>query len=170
MTETELFRLLNESKIPFNFEIEADNLRVLKGTVTIEFSDLAAFIDEYFLPRPLFEDGTPVKVGDRFLLCGRNSMRVTDFHVQDDGSFGINGFHHNQYQRVKKPEEKPDSWEQLEKDEKKNHTEYWGCKDDDEKPCFECEHGLLKSGKSCTTNKYIDLYLRAKELAKGDSE
>ena len=170
MTGKELFRLLNESKIPFNFEVEADSRSFLKGTVTIEFSGLAAFIDEYFLPRPLFEDGTPVKVGDRFLLCGRNSMKVTDFYVLDDGSFSINGFQYNKYQRVVKPEEKPDSWEQLEKDEKKNHAEYWGCKDEDEKLCFECEHGLFKSGKSCTTNKYIDLLRRAKELAKGDSE
>ena len=164
MTRTELFTLLRESKINFGFDVRYGE------RVEISLKDLTTFIDDYFLPRPLFEDGTPVKVGDRFLLCGRNSMKVTWFYVLDDGSFCINGFQYNKHQRVMKPEEKPDSWEQIETDEKKDITEYWGCEGKDDKYCFECEHGLMKTRNSCRTNKYIDLLRRAKELAKGDSE
>ena len=164
MTGTELFTLLRESKINFGFDVRYGE------RVEISLKDLTTFIDEYFLPRPLFEDGTPVKVGDRFLLCGRNSMKVTVFYVIDNGSFSINGFQYNKHQRVMKPEEKPDSWEQIEADEKKDITEYWGCEDKDDKHCFECEHGLMKTRNSCRTNKYIDLFRRAKELAKGDSK
>lgn len=164
MTGTDLFTLLRESKINFGFDVRYGE------RVEISLKDLTTFIDEYFLPRPLFEDGTPVKVGDRFLLCGRNSMKVTGFYVIDNGSFSINGFQYNKHQRVMKPEEKPDSWEQIEADEKKDITEYWGCEDKDDKHCFECEHGLMKTRNSCRTNKYIDLFRRAKELAKGDSE
>ena len=170
MTGTELFTLIKKAKVYFEYYASKREDFPQGGWVTFNLNDLAAFIDEYFLPRPLFEDGTPVKVGDRFLLCGRNSMKVTCFYVLDDGSFSINGFQYDQDQRVMKPEKKPDSWEQIEADEKKDIAEYWGCKGKDEKPCYECEHGLLESGKSCTTNKYIDLFRRAKELAKGDSK
>lgn len=97
-------------------------------------------------------------------------MKVTVFYVIDNGSFSINGFQYNKHQRVMKPEEKPDSWEQIEADEKKDSVEYWGCEDDDEKICCECEHGLVKTRSSCTTNKYIDLLRRAKALAGFDDE
>lgn len=158
MTREELFRLLSESEIPFNFEAEADISRVLKETVTIELSDLATFIGNYFLPCPLFEDGTPVKVGDRFLLYGRNSMKVTCFYVLDDGSFSINGFQYNKYQRVMKPEEKPDSWEQLEEDSKLGSRHY-------------CDRRkIIREGRDSLLLQKQDIIRRAKELAKGDSE
>ena len=224
MTGTDLFTLLKESKINFGFDVRYGE------RVEISLKDLTTFIDEYFLPRPLFEDGTPVKVGDRFLLCGRNSMKVTGFYVCDDGSFAINDFQYDQDQRVMKPKQpealdadgvpielgdklyfvegddtplkcigfddygnvtftdwektgtiayenptvfthkKPDSWEQIETDEKKDITEYWGCEGKDDKYCFECEHGLMKTRNSCRTNKYIDLFRRAKALAGVDDE
>lgn len=170
MTGTELFTLIKKAKVYFEYYASKREDFPQGGWVTFNLNDLAAFIDDYFLPRPLFEDETPVKVGDRFLLCGRNSMKVVDFYVLDDGSFCINGFQYNKHQRVMKPEEKPDSWEQIETDEKKDITEYWGCEGKDDKYCFECEHGLMKTRNSCRTNKYIDLLRRAKELAKGDSK
>ena len=219
MTRTELFTLLKESKINFGFDVRYGE------RVEISLKDLTAFIDDYFLPRPLFEDGTPVKVGDRVLLYGRTDREVTDYCVCDDGSFSINYFQYDQDQRVMKPKQlealdadgvpielgdklyfvegddtplkcigfddygnvtftdweqtgtiayenptvfthkKPDSWEQIETDEKKDITEYWGCEGKDDKYCFECEHGLMKTRNSCRTNKYIDLFRRAKALA-----
>lgn len=162
MTGTELFTLMDEAGIEY--------MTGSRHLYKLSISDLADFINDYFLPRPLFEDGTPVKVGDRFLIYEGFNGEVADFCVCDDGSFAVNDFQYDQDQRVMKPEEKPDSWEQIEADEKKNHTEYWGCKGKDDKYCFECEHGLMKSGNSCKTNMYIDLLCRAKELAKGDSE
>ena len=105
MTERELYELLGEAKISFEFDQKNDSFYGLKGDIKIRFSDLAAFIDNYFLPRPLFEDGTPVKVGDRVLLYGIADREVTDYCVCDDGSFAINNFQYDQDQRVKKPEQ-----------------------------------------------------------------
>lgn len=116
MTRIELYELLGEAKISFEFDQKNDSFYGLKGDIKIRFSDLADFINDYFLPRPLFEDGTPVKVGDRILLYGIADREVTDYCVCDDGSFAINNFQYDQDQRLKKPEEKTDSWEQLEKD------------------------------------------------------
>ncbi len=116
MTERELYELLGEAKISFEFDQKNDSFYGLKGDIKIRFSDLAKFINEYFLPRPLFEDGTPVKVEDRCMLYGSIDSEVTDYCVWDDGSFAINNFLYDQDQRAMKPEEKPDSWERLEKD------------------------------------------------------
>ena len=177
MTGTDLFTLIKKAKVYFEYYASKREDFPQGGWVTFNLNDLAAFIDEYFLPRPLYGDETPVKVGDIFLpyregeeLMPHIPQKVTVFYVIDNGSFSINGFQYNKYQRVMKPEEKPDSWEQIEADEKKDITEYWGCEDKDDKHCFECEHGLMKTRNSCRTNKYIDLFRRAKELAKGDSE
>lgn len=173
MTGTELFTLIKKAKVYFEYYASKREDFPQGGWVTFNLNDLAAFIDEYFLPRPLFEDGIPVKVGDVFLPYRENERtepeNIIFFYVTEDGGFSINGILYDKHQRAMKPEEKPDSWEQIEADEKKDIAEYWCCKGKDEKPCYECEHGLLESGKSCTTNKYIDLFRRAKELAKGDS-
>lgn len=220
MTGTDLFTLLKESKINFGLDVRYGE------RVEISLKDLTTFIDEYFLPRPLFEDGTPVKVGDEFALHKPSeSKKINNFCVSADGIFSINSFVYDQDQRVKRPvqpealdadgvpielgdklyfvegddtplkcigfddygnvtftdwektgtiayenptvftHKKPDSWEQLEEDKKKCITEYWGCQDDGEKLCCECEHSLLKTGSSCATNKYKDLFRRAKALA-----
>lgn len=225
MTERELFELLREAKTPLEFDPKKNDFYGLEGAIKIELSNLADFINDYFLPRPLFEDGTPVKVGEMFVLHGEANEEITDFCVCDDGSFSINHFCYDQDQRVMKPKQpealdadgvpikagdkiylvgadgtplkcvgfhpdgdiifmdweetgtiayenptvfthkKPDSWEQLEEDKKKCIQEYWGCQDDGEKLCCECEHSLLKTGSSCATNKYKDLFRRAKALA-----
>lgn len=115
MTERELYELLREAKISFEFDQKNNSFYGLKGDIKIRFSDLADFINDYFLPRPLFEDGTPVKVEDRCMLYGSIDSEVIYYCVWDDGSFAINNFQYDQDQRVIKPEQ-PDSWEQLEKD------------------------------------------------------
>lgn len=123
MTERELFELLREAKTPLEFDPKKNDFYGLEGAIKIELSNLADFINDYFLPRPLFEDGTPVKVGDRILLYGIADREVTDYCVCDDGSFAINNFQYDQDQRLKKPEQ-PDSWEQLEKDAILNPYDY----------------------------------------------
>ena len=116
MTERELYELLGEAKISFEFDQKNDSFYGLKGDIKIRFSDIADFINDYFLPRPLFGDGTPVKVEDEFARHKpSNSEKVIAYCVWDDGSFSINNFQYDQDQRLKKPEQ-PDSWEQLEKD------------------------------------------------------
>lgn len=104
MTIIELYELLREAKISFEFDQKNDSFYGLKGDIKIRFSDLADFINDYFLPRPLFEDGTPVKVEDRCMLYGSIDSEVTDYCVWDDGSFAINNFQYDQDQRVKKLE------------------------------------------------------------------
>ena len=105
MTERELFELLREAKTSFEFDPKKNDFYGLEGAVKIKLSDLAKFIDEYFLPRPLFEDGTPVKVEDRCMLYGSIDSEVTDYCVWDDGSFAINNFQYDQDQRAMKPEQ-----------------------------------------------------------------
>lgn len=154
MTERELYELLGEAKISFEFDQKNDSFYGLKGDIKIRFSDLADFINDYFLPRPLFEDGTPVKVGDEFALHKlSDSEKIIDYCVCDDGSFAINNFRYDQGQRVMKPEEKPDSWEQLEKDAILNPYNYCCLRN------IDSEHGFAQilAGK--------DLIRRAKALA-----
>lgn len=107
MTERELLELMDEAGIEY--------MTGCRCIYKLQISDLAKFIDEHFLPRPLFEDGTPVKVEDRCMLYGSIDSEVTDYCVWDDGSFAINNFQYDQDQRAMKPEQ-PDSWEQLEED------------------------------------------------------
>lgn len=120
-------------------------------------------------------DGVPIHVGD------------TVYHINDGAELNVLSVRYTEngclidvkmptarfklaYYAMSLSHQKPDSWEQIEADEKKDIAEYWGCKGKDEKPCYECEHGLLESGKSCTTNKYKDLFRRAKALAGVDDE
>lgn len=161
MTGIELYGLLREAKTSFEFDPKSNSFYGLEGDIKIGLSDLADLINNYFLPRPLFEDGTPVKVEDRCMLYGSIDSEVTDYCVWDDGSFAINNFRYDQDQRAMKPEP-PDSWEKLEEDAKKSGAAYWGCDGDH---CFECEHGLTQTKKTCTVNKHIDLIRRAKALA-----
>lgn len=104
MTGEELFSLLKEAEIPFESATKKNAFCGLEGAVKIGLSDLADLINNYFLPRPLFEDGTPVKVEDRCMLYGSIDSEVTDYCVWDDGSFAINNFRYDQDQRVMKPE------------------------------------------------------------------
>ena len=158
MTGAWLFKLLEKSKTYYEYFASQKDDYPQGGWITFNLNDLAAFIDEYFLPRPLYEGETPVKVGDRFLLCGRNSMKVTCFYVLDDGSFSINGFQYNKYQRVVKPEEKPDSWEQLEEDLKLTAYDYCRRRD------IEAKAGIALEPKA------KDIIRRAKALAGVDDE
>lgn len=106
MTGEELFSLLKEAEIPFESATKKNAFCGLEGAVKIGLSDLADFINEYFLPRPLFEDGTPVKVGDEFALHKpSDSEKIIDYCVCDDGSFAINNFQYDQDQRVMKPKQ-----------------------------------------------------------------
>ena len=105
MTGRELFELLREAKTSFEFDPKSNSFYGLEGDIKIGLSDLADLINDYFLPRPLFGDRTPVKVGDRFLLYGRTDSEVTDYCVCDDGSFSINNFRYDQDQRVMKPKQ-----------------------------------------------------------------
>lgn len=165
MTDMELFELLNGAGIEFTTRPDY----CIYG---LSLSDLADFIDSYFLPRPLFEDGTPVKVGDEFALHKPSrSEKVAGFCVRDDGSFSINGFVYDQDQRVKRPEQ-PDSWEQLEEDSKLYCCEYFGRS---YKKCLGCQaddpnYHPYDHPYDCNKAKTQDIVRRAKALAGVDDE
>lgn len=164
MTGAELFELLKKTKTYYEYYALQKGDYPQGGWITFNLNDLAAFIDNYFLPRPLFGDGTPVKVGDEFAPHKpSDSKKIIDYWVCDDGSFAINYFQYDQDQRVKKPEKKPDSWEKLESDFVENSdTDY--CKSvinkDVAKTTFEEDRRATLQ----------DIIRRVKELAKGDSE
>lgn len=157
MTGRELYELMGEAKISFEFVQKNDSFYGLKGDIKIRFSDLAAFINDYFLPRPLFEDGTPVKVEDRCMLYGSIDSEVTDYCVWDDGSFAINNFLYDQDQRAMKPEQ-PDSWEQLKKEAMLAPYDY--CR----------KRGIDHKNDSAQKLKVGDIIRRAKALAGVDDE
>lgn len=98
MTGMELLKLMDEAGIEY--------MTGCRCIYKLQISDLAKFIDEYFLPRPLFEDGTPVKVGGEFALHKPNEGKeVISYCVRNDGSFSISGFLYDQDQRVMKPKQ-----------------------------------------------------------------
>lgn len=98
MTGEELLKLMDEAGIEY--------MTGCRCIYKLQISDLAKFIDNYFLPRPLFEDGTPVKVGDEFALHKpSDSEKIIVYRVFDDGSFSVNNRCYDQDQRVKKPEQ-----------------------------------------------------------------
>lgn len=59
------------------------------ATGEIEWSEIKEAIDRYYLPRPLFEDGEPVEVGDSVELNGY-TREVTGLHVSCDGKVTMN--------------------------------------------------------------------------------
>lgn len=161
MTGTELFKLLKEAQIYYEYYSSQKDDYPQGGWMTFNLNDLATFIDDYFLPRPLFEDGTPVKVGDRFLPYRENERLEPEniiFFYVTEGGFSINGFQYNKHQRVMKPEEKPDSWAQLEEDARLGSRHY----------CDRRE--ISRHGLDSLLLQKQDIIRRAKELAKGDSE
>ena len=59
------------------------------ATGEIEWPELKEAIDRYYLPRPLFEDGEPVEVGDSVELNGY-TREVTGLSVSCDGKVTMN--------------------------------------------------------------------------------
>ena len=166
MTGAWLLKLLEKSKTYYEYYASKRNDYPQGGWVTFNLTDLAAFIDNYFLPRPLYGDETPVKVGDIFLPYRENERseqeNIIFFYVTEDGGFSINGILYNKYQRVMKPEKKIDSWEQLEKDISAGAYDYCGTV-----LSIDTRKTLTSEDNEAFAE---DIIRRAKELAKGDSE
>ena len=122
---------------------------------------LADAIEREYLPRPRFEDGTVVEVGDVVLWSGCKVKRVEDVHVEVclEGACGT-------YNSVlKRPN---DTLERIEDDVNKLSGDYWGCTGI---PCSICP--AKKDGKtprerygtgSCPQAMTIDLLRRQREV------
>lgn len=89
-----------------------------------KLKEIADQIERETLPRPLFEDWTPVKSGDIVLVDGEEAQ-VNGFYVNYNGSFGLDAYvfesgmtigkGYGSGERVKRPEP-PDTWERIEAD------------------------------------------------------
>lgn len=142
-------------------EVDASTLR-----------DIADQIERETLPRPLFEDGTPVEVGSEIVAphgdaCGIGA-RVVGFKIitLHDSPGGVWAMRLKPGQVVKRPEP-PDTWERLTAEVKAcdgSACQYFK-KDHDPKnhSCEGCK--AAESGKDCMVQALRDMLRRAKRLA-----
>lgn len=59
------------------------------GKPMLEDETIEGWLDRYYLPRPIFEDGEPVEVGD-FVELNGYTREVTGLHVSCDGKVTMN--------------------------------------------------------------------------------
>ena len=127
------------------------------------FTIIADRIEREYMPRPRFEDGEPVNVGDMVLWNDGESKRVEHITVEVDleGSCGT-------YNAIlKRPQ--PDSLERIEEDARKAFTKYWGC---DGVWCNNCPAMVdgkrpwvrYETGGDCATAQKLDMLRRQREL------
>ena len=84
-----------------------------------EYGTLDAYIDKFYLPRPLFEDGEPVQFGDEFIGDTGTKWKVQTISVFDTGTvmIGDGGWRIRleSGDRLKRPPD-PDSQEKIDED------------------------------------------------------
>ena len=127
------------------------------------FTTIADRIEREYMPRPRFEDGDPVKVGDMVMWNDGGAKRVEHIAVEVDleGSCGT-------YNSVlKRPE--IDTMERIEADAMKKFNDYWGCGEtwcsncpamvDGKRPCERYE-----TTESCAAAQRLDLLRRQREV------
>lgn len=148
----------------------------------IEYHELRSIADQIereTLPRPLFEDGTPVQFGDEFVAWNGTVGTVSAINVVDNARLIIiNSSSSNNYivgakdshGRFAKRPEPPDTWERIEADARKFAVFYCDerglldpmCNtlegDASTRHCTDC-------GCSCEEKMALDLVRRCKELA-----
>ena len=129
---------------------------------------IADRIEREYMPRPRFEDGEPVKVGDMVLWNDGGSKRVEDIKVEVylEGSCGI-------CNSVLK--RSIDTLERIETDATKTYDEYWGCR---HVSCHDCPamadgkkpHERYATNYSWVLAKTFDLLRRQRELLERGQE
>lgn len=75
------------------------------ATGEIEWAELRQAIDRYYLPRPLFEDGEPVNLGDRYLMENGSPDTASSFTYTKgyEDYVSINGHRRGLCECVKRP-------------------------------------------------------------------
>lgn len=129
---------------------------------------IADRIEREYLPRPRFEDGEPVKVGDLVLWNDGGAKRVEHVTVEVDleGSCGT-------YNTIlKRPV--TDTLERIEEDARKVFSDYWGC-GDAECSCCPAEVDGKKpyeryGTESCANAQKLDLLRRQREVLERGQE
>ena len=130
---------------------------------------IADRIEREYMPLPRFEDGEPVKVGDRVLWNDGGSKRVEDIKVKVflEGSCGTCN------SVLKRPV--TDTLERIETDAMKTYDEYWGCH---HVSCHDCPamadgkkpHERYATNYSCVLAKTFDLLRRQREVLERGQE
>lgn len=118
-------------------------------------SDVEGYIEHFYLPKPLFEDGEPVQWGDK-AVGAYITAEVVTFVVNDKGDYFINGVQYQPGERVKRPPS-PDTQERIDEDERLSSVRY-------------CEkYGIdFDSVDESFGYKYHDLYERQRKLMGGE--
>lgn len=145
----------------------------------IEYHELRSIADQIereTLPRPLFEDGTPVQFGDEFVAWNGTVGTVSAINVVDNARLiVINSSSSNNYivgakdshGRFAKRPEPPDSWERLTaevEDSAGSSCRYFKKEYNPENPtCFGCK--AHEADGDCTMLVMLDVLHRAKKLA-----
>ena len=119
---------------------------------------------------PRYEDGEPVRFGDKVINGLGAAFDVYRVLVKCDGAVTLSDYgnraiaHIDKGERAKRPEP-PDSWERLEEDAAKSPCAYFG------HAVGPCEGCPAKGGGLCDVVKNNDIVRRAKALAKaGEGE
>lgn len=130
-----------------------------------QLDEIADRIERETLPRPRFEDGEPVNVGDAFVGADGTTDVVTGIfaYVKGDETAIFAG-----NSRIKRPiPEPPDTWERLAADIEDcdgSACEYFGrIKEEGMSPCCECN--AYNDDTDCTVQVMCDIVRRAKKLA-----
>lgn len=127
------------------------------------------YINFFYLPRPLFDDGEPVQWGDKVFISREEGMSVNALIYDKDGNIAPTGkiatdnyyVKYNSYRRAKRPP-MPDTQERIDHDATMNPAHYCGL------------HGLNLPDDSdqaeCTEAMMRHLLKRQRELdARGDA-
>lgn len=125
------------------------------------------FRDRYWLPRPRFDDGKPVELGD-LILTDRGVAKVVGFSVRDDWESWLSLDVLDSDERICKrldPGEcvrraENDSWERLEADALKSSCGYFNAGVVDCPNCSKRKENIL-----CSRLQTVEIVRRAKKLA-----
>lgn len=129
-------------------------------------------VEKRFVPEgmewPVFEDGEPVRIGDRVQLCGGHSEELCQVRMGESGYSlytEASDEEHLYGTTVNRPEP-ADTQERIDADAEKTPCEYFGRKG---RPCFDGDGcPSLEMDGSCGAAKTRDLLRRQRELdAKG---
>lgn len=133
-----------------------------------ELLHIANQIERETLPRPMFEDGTPVQFGDAVCCDDGYTFTVDAIEVMRDGWFSLSQFSCSVSmtiqpgERVKRPEQQ-DTWERIEADAHKEPCDYFGAKES--RDCWEAACSAADVDVPCLELMGVDLVRRCKALA-----
>lgn len=118
--------VVTASELCEEFDANTSDISAIRDAVI----NIAKAINEEYISRPRYTDGSVVNIGDEIIFEGR-PRKVSHVYLRDDGAFGLaiddgktTGWY-GRGTRANRPE--PDSREKVLRDARKLIGEYWGC-------------------------------------------